>query len=388
MGFFSSLFKKRRVPVEEKVDIHKKIESLQSTPKQFVKMFDEIKDRTTKALKELEGAEFKEEIDSRLRKMIDGSRKAFVTKMRGHIEKVESSQRLDEFRDELKRFLERSNKEMVRYADRVALGFDRELRTFSSRMAKFNDVSERTEGLIKRNDDELNSLLSEVENKRTLDRLKGERERIKAGLERTLKVIMVKKRQLQSTNEEMKTLESGNKASKQATLKRELEKLKAERNGVVGVIRLFKTGVEKGLRDYMRGIETTAMHSAIKDFLESPESLREVELLTVAVSDMISIVKKGDIHLTSKRRKKLMKAADMDIKQLFKSLAKVEDEISAKEGVLKVLGFSSVRAELKGRASNLTSDIRELESSVKSLEKRKSDARKAELKLIKETQKE
>jgi hypothetical protein len=386
MGFFSSLFKKKEVStVSDDGDPEKRVAELRRTPKSLIKKFEDYKTSVLAGLDVLEGADFKEEIDLRLRKMIDGSRKAFVNKIRVNTTRLETKSNLKEFKEDLAKFLEICNKEMNRYSARIAIGLEKELRNFSSKMSKFNELMEKIEDTIDRNSRELDPLVEELEKERALKKAGQDQKNIGKELERVVKSIAVKKKYIESAKGELKNLESGEKASKQSMLEKDLNKLESDRKRVLSQIKEFKTGVEKGLRDYMRGIEKTAMHRAIKEFLDSPEDLKDVELLSKAVLDMESMVKKGNTGLSGKKKNKFLKAARTDIKSLFEELDGVKREIVAKKEGILVLKFSSMQSGLRSRIKDLESDIVELKSSEEVLKRSEKEIKKVRLELRNES---
>jgi hypothetical protein len=382
MGFFSSLFKKKEeVAIEKGADPEKRIAELRRTPKSLIKQFESYKNSALDGLDDLEKADFKEEIDLRLRKMIDGSRKAFVNKMRVKIERLEIQDNLKEFRDYSAKFLETSNKEMGRYSGRIAIGLEKDLKKFSSKMSKFNELMEKIDDTVERNSRELDPLVEQYEREKALKKAGKDQREVEEELKRVAKSMDMKKKQIDDAKGELKGLETGDKASKQSMLEKDLNKLESDRKRVVSQIKEFKTSVEKGLRDYIRGIEKTAKHEAIKGFLESPESLKDVELLSKAISDIETVVSKGDTNLSGKRKNKFLKAAKTDIRSLYRDLGKLDSGISAKKEGIRVLRFSAMRDELKLRIKNLESDIVELKSSEEELRRSQKDIKKVKLEL-------
>lgn len=396
MGIFDRFFVKNepKEKVAKVMTIDQAIAELKKSPKieEFGPTFVRIrktKSEVLSSLEDLRAKGFKDDVDQRLKNMIDGTRNAFYNKVYPIVDKIgENADDLSKANDVYATIIEavsEVNKNMQKYADKISFGFDKELGAFSNKMSDFNKIIDAMK--IKLEDK------NKVDKRRTKNlevledyiRSKKKIETMKLDIESLDKRIRVSEKKLSQTVSAIDMLNVDERMKQGISVKSELKQVEKDIENIRKQAHSLYLDIEKPLRSYKARVNNTSMAKTIDLFSEEPLELlsrqKECETMSDILKNLEKQIRAGEMGLNEKRKNKALKALDkIKVSVLsYRYQALMKSKIQ-KSKLLDTIGYEKQKVMLTTKSSDIEGHINslrnQLENMNRALEERKATSKK------------
>jgi hypothetical protein len=376
--------KRKAISIEEaEVILSKELDVLEFSPT-FVQI-KKAKEEAMKSLEKLRDAKFGEDIDKRLQNVIDGARGAFFDKVFVVVDDIMTSgndlNKVNNAYKSIVRAIEVSNKNMHRYANKVSMGFDKQLRGFSNSFSRFNRIVERMkEKLDDKNKGEVERL-KKLEAIQDYERVGGIVEELSSDVKELKNRIKVAETKLSDVESKSKQLESSKKTLKLNSIKADIKLLEDKMSGIRRELNVLRNAIEKGLKAYKKDVEGTGAARLIDSFMEEPlgvfKSRDSADRFALIVEGIRKQVESGKMKLKQKRRNKILKAIkDANLTEISKSFMKTSEELGKKKRELESCELVEQRMSLAKSRDNFEEKLLEMRNRKQEIERALSDKKR------------